>query len=117
VHRRQVDQSAALGGSKAGQAVTPATDRDLKTGARRELQRSGDVIAVSRPDDHRRTTIAEAVVSPTRVIVAVVVGEEEFPAKLTSQHPQGVAHTLAITSQATRPCGRVLSRGCRITPG
>jgi hypothetical protein len=115
VHRRQVDQSAALGGSKAGQAVTPATDRDLKTGARRELQRSGYVLAVGRPNDHRRATIVELVVSPPRVVVAVVVGEQELPTKPTSQSGQGVAHALAVTSMqlAARSCPR---GGCRFTP-
>jgi hypothetical protein len=35
LHRRQVDQDATRSGSTAGQAVPPAADRDLKTGARR----------------------------------------------------------------------------------
>jgi hypothetical protein len=55
--------------------VTPAADRDLETGAARELQRSGYVAAVSRSDDHRRAMIVEAVVAPPSVIVAVVVGQ------------------------------------------
>jgi hypothetical protein len=80
LHRRQVDQHAALGGSIAGQAVTPAADRHLKTGAGGELQRPGYVVSNGRPDDDRRAMIVEAVVAPPRVIVVVVVGEEQFPA-------------------------------------
>ena len=101
----------------AGQAVPSATNRDLKTGAGGELQRQGYLVSNGRPDDHRRAMIVEAVVAPPRVIVAVVVGEKQFPAKLTSQPRQGVAHPLAIPSQATCRGGRIPSRGCRFTPG
>jgi hypothetical protein len=84
-------------------AVVPAADRDLKTGARRGLERSGFVIAVSRPNDHRRALIVEAVVAPPRSIVAVVGGEQQFAAQLPSQRRHGLAHTLAIASQPLAP--------------
>jgi hypothetical protein len=45
--------------------------------------------------------VVEAVVSPSGGVVAALVGEEELPAKPTSQRREGVVHAFAVTSQAS----------------
>ena len=80
LHRREVDDDAAVGGREAGDAVAAAAHGDLEVLAARELDRAHDVGDARAADDERRAAVVGAVPDRARLVVARVAGRDHLAA-------------------------------------
>ena len=81
VHRRQIDDEAALDGAETRAVVAAPADGDREVRRPRELESGRDVGGGSAAHDHRRPLVDHGVVERPGLVVSGVVGQDYLPAQ------------------------------------
>jgi hypothetical protein len=72
--------------------MTPAANRDLETELTPELDGVDNVGHAAAAGNQRRTLVHEAIMDPSRLIVAGIAGLQQLPRERVGKFPRGVSN-------------------------
>jgi hypothetical protein len=92
LHRCEVDHQSVVDGCASGHIMTPAANRDLETELTPELDGVDNVGHAAAAGNQRRTLVHEAIMDPSRLIVAGIAGLQQLPRERVGKFPRGVSN-------------------------
>ena len=89
-HRREVDHQTIVDGRASRDIVAPTADGDLEAEIAAELDGIDDIGHAAAAGDQRRALVHQAVMDPSRIVIARIAGLQQLPRECAGEFLRGI---------------------------